>query len=88
MPHKHHSCSCKHEDVKYCRTCAVVHCLDCNQEWTAKGAYTWTPYTYGNGTGVIYKNQLGNDNSATLTWDGKTKTVGDTVELKACNHGN
>jgi hypothetical protein len=52
--HNHnHSCSCDHENVKFCKTCRLVHCLDCKTEWTTKpnyywyGNYTW-PYTNGN----------------------------------------
>lgn len=44
MQHNHnHSCTCDHERVRYCKHCFTVYCLDCNQEWTAKGynGYWW-----------------------------------------------
>jgi hypothetical protein len=48
--HEHkHSCECSHESVKFCRTCKVVHCLGCNQEWGLRVQsyyqYPWS-YTY------------------------------------------
>lgn len=48
MSHKHHSCSCKHENVKYCATCRVVHCEDCNMEWSQK-VNNWYPIYYNAG---------------------------------------
>lgn len=34
MKHKHDHC--KHENLKYCEHCKVVHCLDCEQEFPEK----------------------------------------------------
>lgn len=43
MSHNHnHSCTCSHDDVKYCKGCRTVYCKDCNQEWSSKPNYTWT----------------------------------------------
>lgn len=55
MSHKHHSCSCPHEQVEYCKTCRVVHCKDCNQEWVTKTVNYWqyTPTYYGNSEPTI-----------------------------------
>ena len=47
MKHSHnHSCTCKHEDVKYCSHCYTVYCIDCNQEWIAKSTWTLTSPWY------------------------------------------
>ncbi len=44
MSHNHkHTCECEHENVRYCKRCKVIHCLDCNKEWSEK--VTWT-YSY------------------------------------------
>ncbi len=55
MGHSHnHHCACKHENVKFCPTCKVVHCLDCNYEWVTKSVGNWYYPNYwvgyGNGT--------------------------------------
>lgn len=55
MSHKHHSCECKHKEVKYCSTCRVVHCLDCNMEWAPKSKMSLYPQLYENN---VYKNGL------------------------------
>ena len=40
--HNHsHSCTCEHEQVRYCKHCSTVYCLNCNQEWGSKYAWTW-----------------------------------------------
>lgn len=33
--HKH-SCDCKHENIKLCKTCKVPYCVDCGHEWFEK----------------------------------------------------
>jgi hypothetical protein len=48
MSHKHHSCSCPHESVKFCSTCKLVHCEDCNQEWVTRTTNTWGYQCLGN----------------------------------------
>lgn len=57
MSHKHHSCKCEHEDVKFCKTCQIVHCLDCNKEWRQSTMW-YNPYYLG-GSGYIYNNAIG-----------------------------
>lgn len=56
--HTHkHSCECEHENVKFCKQCKVVHCLDCNMEWGGYKVYWYYGYpynqqfTYTNSTG-------------------------------------
>lgn len=50
MSHKHHNCKCDHSNVKFCSSCQLVHCLDCNKEWRYTNGYSY--YTYlGNGYG-------------------------------------
>lgn len=39
--HKHEHC-CEHKNVKYCKVCQVVYCVDCGKEWRD---ICWT-YTY------------------------------------------
>ena len=100
MSHKHHNCDCKHENVKYCSTCRVVHCLDCNQEWSPKSQYAWqwNPYVYykGNALGGNYdpnttvkieptwQEQL--DPAKVYTAAGGTYQGAETVTK--CDHGN
>src|SRR5882724_11132717 len=57
-----HSCQCDHENVQFCKTCKIVHCLDCKIEWTQKYTYSypWNWY-YTNGIGNAY---AGNNNLA------------------------
>ncbi len=47
--HDHkHSCECSHESVKYCKTCKIVHCADCNLEWSQRPTYTYgSPWYQG-----------------------------------------
>ena len=43
MSHNHsHRCKCEHEQVKFCKHCNTVYCLNCSQEW-GKQAYTYWP---------------------------------------------
>ena len=57
-----HRCDCKHERVKYCPTCRVVHCLDCKQEWTSfSHTYAYpnsAPWTYLTATAPSSKGTL------------------------------
>lgn len=84
MSHNHkHSCSCDHKNVKYCSTCQVVHCLDCNQEWTKRNTWNWTVGTttypfYGYRTAEVHGNTTGSSD-----WQ---KTV-DTMLTSTCSHG-
>lgn len=89
--HNHHSCSCDHTDVKYCNTCKIIHCLDCNQEWSPRISYY--PYTYtqpwyttlGQGLGA-YSNTAGaspiGNNLSQITQ--ATQNVGSSEVV--CNH--
>lgn len=70
MSHKHHNCDCIHDDVKYCKTCKVVHCLDCNQEWGAK--YTWS---YQQGYPWYYTNTIGGGNLQGGSYGGSTGSL-------------
>ncbi len=42
--HKCHGGCCKHENIKYCKECAIVYCADCGKEWV-EGS-TWEIYPY------------------------------------------
>lgn len=53
MSHKHHSCTCDHSNVKFCKPCNLVHCLDCNKEWKQTG-FNYYPYYLGNTTTPIF----------------------------------
>lgn len=45
MAHKHEYC-CEHKNVKYCKVCQVVYCVDCGKEWSEKSwHYLYYPYT-------------------------------------------
>lgn len=40
--HAHnHSCTCDHSDLRFCKTCRVVHCLGCNAEWVTRTQGYW-----------------------------------------------
>lgn len=56
MSHKH-NCECSHENVKYCQTCKVCHCLECNQEWSVTPVYRYTYYNYPYSGGLVGNNQ-------------------------------
>jgi hypothetical protein len=51
--HDHRRCDCRHDEVKFCRHCQVVHCLSCKQEWAFAsctrdhyGPWTWRCKTW------------------------------------------
>jgi hypothetical protein len=83
-----HSCSCDHDNVKYCRVCGVVHCLDCNQEWRSGWSWygyrqypSWNPYYIYTGgiqgtTSVQYVAQSAN-----------AQPSDNTVPTSGCTHG-
>lgn len=74
MSCKKHKCECKHQSVRYCSKCMVVHCDDCNQEWTAKVSNPYITYTYPSTWGhsgtytLIGSNQ---SNGTDVTWETK-----------------
>lgn len=83
MSHKH-SCACEHEAVKYCKTCRIVHCEDCNQEWTAKGYYN--PWYYNNGYLAQETITTGTaDLSPKITWGDNQNILNDGHET-LCKH--
>jgi hypothetical protein len=41
-----HSCTCEHDNVEFCKTCKLVHCLDCKIEWRQYPTYTWNTWPY------------------------------------------
>ena len=43
MSHKC-KCECKHKNVRYCKKCDKVHCLDCAKEWPDTNHYPYYPY--------------------------------------------
>lgn len=54
MAKKHsHSCSCEHKEVRFCKDCKVVHCLDCKQEWS--NVPCTRPHYWG-GYSTVYAN--------------------------------
>ncbi len=47
-------CECKHKNVKYCKKCDKVYCLDCRKEWPESRGYTWYyPQRYDYGTASL-----------------------------------
>ena len=92
MKAKHnHRCVCEHEQVRFCKQCKVVHCLDCNKEWRD---YNWTsPYWYyGNYTyyssqirGAIQGSSKGYLQQLTTTLD-KADTQNPHLTTTACDH--
>ena len=61
MAHFHqHSCECKHENLKLCKTCKVPFCQDCGKEWAERctlnhGWYWQYPYSSSNTyPGIVY----------------------------------
>jgi hypothetical protein len=74
MNHKHHSCKCKHENVRYCSTCYLVHCLDCNMEWGQKTSY-WQYQPYQWNLGQLYKGDgSGTFQNPEITWTVSTNS--------------
>ena len=49
MGKHNHTCPCKHEDIKYCSHCRVVHCKDCGREWKDNLSGYWYYPTYWGG---------------------------------------
>lgn len=86
-----HRCECKHERVRYCAKCKVVHCLDCKMEW--KEQPTWT-YSYGSYPYIQQPYQwinrqgsaIGADEATTLT--SKTYPTHDTGIAASYTHFN
>ena len=64
-----HSCACDHENVQYCKTCKIVHCLDCKVEWSYK------PITYYGYPWSYYQNGLSSSPVDYLSW-GATGSTG------------
>ena len=51
--HDHHRCICEHERVRYCRSCHVVYCEGCKQEWVTRPLYPWwSPYAVQPAIGI------------------------------------
>ena len=42
--HNHHTCTCPHNNVKYCALCNVAYCVDCGKEWVERWTYVWNTY--------------------------------------------
>ncbi len=84
--HKHnHSCTCDHERVKHCKTCKVIHCLDCNQEWTPRSLqFNWTYSPYYSAGGTTYGGLTYRTAEFRSTDDNVTQTL---TATSACNHG-
>jgi hypothetical protein len=75
MPHTHHSCSCPHEHVKFCATCKVVHCEECNQEWSPKMYYYYnTPFPSQYPSGVRSADYANASGSTSVTSPHQTVT--------------
>lgn len=51
--HIHYSCKCEHKNVKWCKHCDLVYCVDCAKEWKFTN-YTFTYYSYWPQPGVTY----------------------------------
>jgi hypothetical protein len=88
MSHKHqHSCTCSHDRVRYCGVCQVVHCLDCNQEWSKRPQYATTWITSGGQT-----NLYPHYSTPTFEVQGNVGSSGwqqtvDTMLTTTCSHG-
>jgi hypothetical protein len=93
--HATHRCNCDHADVKYCRTCRIVHCLDCKQEWGSH-SYAWT-YTYPYPTSTTYPsagtyltsttyNALDQYKAQKNTLVGQNVTLATTAQETKCSH--
>ena len=83
---KHDHKVCTHEDVKYCKTCNVCHCLECNQEWVIQSR-SYYPYQYP----YWWYNGIGQDTAmqTNLNQQSNTNTpvfLGD-LQPTTCNHG-
>lgn len=78
MACKKHKCECKHENVRYCNNCKVVHCDGCNMEWVIRNTY-YSPqitYTYATDTNELtpyYLNKFGQNTLTTGTASLETK---------------
>lgn len=90
--HNHnHSCNCNHANVKYCKSCRVCHCLDCNQEWSPRSYYT--PYWGGNSylgntilTGATGGTTVSLTSGTTMNGEGTVQANYQTAE--PCKHGD
>jgi hypothetical protein len=91
MAHNH-SCSCKHDNLKFCKSCQKPYCLDCHQEWNRyayqyyPSGYTQYPYQYPywitkatSGAGSSYQ---------TSGYLQQVPTVGSLTPITPCNHAS
>ena len=84
---KHDHKICAHDEVKYCKTCQVCHCLNCAKEWTNQPQYYWYnyPYTWLDSGGTGYPTKIYGISNAS---DNQT-TAGGLIDIPAptCKHG-
>ena len=67
----HHTCECKHDDLKLCKKCDVVYCVECKEEWPKyRQSY---PYWYA---GTTFTSPLG-----TFTTGGDTGSDTTTITI-------
>lgn len=92
MSHKHHSCQCDHANVKFCKPCQLVHCLDCSKEWRQATNWNTLPYYLGQAKlTTVSAPSVWTTNQNTLK-DGHTLTVTSTANdltpltKTACDH--
>jgi len=47
-----HEHCCEHENLRYCKVCKVIYCVDCGIKWKVWGkSYGTYPYEYTTTTG-------------------------------------
>lgn len=56
MSHKHDHDECEHKNLKYCKKCDVIYCVNCDREWpSVKWNYSYTqPYRTWTSDGTTY----------------------------------
>ena len=64
-------CECKHKNVKYCKKCDKVYCLDCRKEWPEHkfSEYPWYPYQW------YYTTPHCDTGTPQITWTDGTTTA-------------
>ncbi len=54
----HERCSkeeCKHQNIKFCKKCNVLYCVDCGKEWVEKIELYTSPYYFYSYTWPDYR---------------------------------
>lgn len=87
MSHNHnHSCVCEHVNVKFCKHCHTVYCLDCSQEWTTKSTWAYGYWHYPSTLGNVltkYADNTYDDRHTTTNTNPQNLTL-----TTACSHSH